>query len=644
MLERRGIRQQSRSIWGKALFVCVNMVILLLMIMGSSALSYSDHAITGQPPNFQARPTANKTLTTIGGNRWTGDMQTTAPSFDFSPSGTQAMNVSPLFEAYYNNSGGAQSLGAPVTVAFPIDQGWIQFFESGALLMPSFEQKHTPEAGDPRSVDPLVGLIETGIKDLSTGIIRLPLFQALLTVGSQVPIGGASSTLTYVDLRKATNPDLMVSTSTAASSAALFAEVFVKEGVCAGKDVGHLIPMSLWSYINRPDISPDGWETDFGPPLTEALSFTVMKNGSVHQMLVQAFWSDGLVLDQNTLDPSGQPQIQLLDSGVDYLRTLGPPSAAISAQLPTWVQGDTALLDVPGTGQAVAHVGQDFPLTLLGDTAWDKAMLWYHVQWAVPKRTASGWVQASAISFTSPSNTVGWAAVDALSPDLAAYLASLGDNVGAAIYDVTGNRYYTYDEDGQFITGSSIKVPIMLTLLNLTESQGREPDDNEMSLLTTMIENSNNDSAAALYYGETGGAAGVTSYLQSIGINGLNADPDAFGWSLITPQAMVNLLTLLYEGKILTATDRALALNLMENIEPDQQIGVGDTAPSGATVAMKDGWVPGPDNLWAMNSSGIVTLDQQTYIIAVYSQEQASLGDGQSIAQHVCGNIASLLA
>ena len=163
--------------------------------------------------------------------------------------------------------------------------------------------------------------------------------------------------------------------------------------------------------------------------------------------------------------------------------------------------------------------------------------------------------------------------------------------MGAAIYDVTGNRYYTYDEDGQFITGSSIKVPIMLTLLNLTESQGREPDDNEMSLLTTMIENSNNDSAAALYYGETGGAAGVTSYLQSIGINGLNADPDAFGWSLITPQAMVNLLTLLYEGKILTTTDRALALNLMENIEPDQQIGVGDTAPSGATVAMKDGWV-----------------------------------------------------
>jgi hypothetical protein len=228
------------------------MVILLLMIIGSSALSYSDFAIAGRPSNLQARPTANKTLTTIGGNRWTGDMQTTAPSFDFSPSGTQVMNGSPRFEDYYNNSGGAQSLGATVTVAFPTDQGWIQFFESGALLMPSLEQKHIRDAGDPRSEDPLLGLIETGVKDLSTGIIRLPLFQALLSVGSQVPIGGASSPLTYVDLRKATNPDLMV--STAASSAALSAEVFVKEGVRAGKDVGHLIPMSFLAVLPLLDV------------------------------------------------------------------------------------------------------------------------------------------------------------------------------------------------------------------------------------------------------------------------------------------------------------------------------------------------------------------------------------------------------
>src|SRR5207244_2335822 len=140
-----------------------------------------------------------------------------------------------------------------------------------------------------------------------------------------------------------------------------------------------------------------------------------------------------------------------------------------------------------------------------------------------------------------------------------------------------------------------------------------------------------------------GGAAGVARYLHKIGITGLNPNPDAWGYSLVSPLVMVNMLTLLYQGQILTAYDRQMALDLMEHIESDQQVGVGDTAPAGATVAMKDGWVSGPDDLWAMNSSGIVSVGQQTYIIAVYTQEQSSLGNGQAIAQHFCGTVASLL-
>ena len=58
---------------------------------------------------------------------------------------------------------------------------------------------------------------------------------------------------------------------------------------------------------------------------------------------------------------------------------------------------------------------------------------------------------------------------------------------------------------------------------------------------------------------------------------------------------------------------------------------------------MKDGWLPGPDGQWAMNSSGIVMLGQETYIISVYTHEQNSLQDGQTIARHVCSTVASLL-
>ncbi|MFL5592273.1 MAG: serine hydrolase [Ktedonobacteraceae bacterium] len=642
MQELKEVRRPAGLRWPQSLFVSRNTLIVFLVIIVGPTLFYSDLIIT-RWHGLPGTPAACTSVGFNGANHWVGDRKVTAPAFDFSAPASQEVNTSPLFERYYHSHSGVTSLGAPVTPAIPTEQGWIQFFASGALLLPTAQQKHRLNAEDP-----LVELIDTGVRDQSSGIIRLPLLQALLTAGSQVPVGGDRSPLTYVDLRKAANPDLMLpipaASGTATPTHAGSQKVFIKGGTRDGQDVGHLVPLPLWSYINRADVSPDGWEKDFGAPLTESIPFTVTNHGKTHQLLVQVFWRDGLILDETTPDVSDQPQIQRLDTGVAYLRTVGPPTFEISPAQTIWSQGETALLDAPGTGHAVAHVGQDFPLTLLGDANWKMGMPWYHVQWTVPKRTATGWVSAAAITFTSPGSVPGWASFDVLSPDLAAYLDSIGDNVNTVVYDVTRQRYYSYHADAQFITGSAIKAPIMLTFLDMVEQQHRKPNAYEMALLTTMIENSNNDSAAILYQNEIGGAAGVTRFLQRIGIAGLDPDPGVnFGWSVTTPLAMVKLLTHLYDGSILTASDRQLALYLMEHIQSDQQAGVGDTAPAGATVAMKDGWVVGPDGLWGMNSSGIVTVGQETYIISVYTQDQYSLENGQAIVRYVCGSVASLL-
>ncbi len=220
---------------------------------------------------------------------------------------------------------------------------------------------------------------------------------------------------------------------------------------------------------------------------------------------------------------------------------------------------------------------------------------------------------------------------------------ALTGSMNTVVYDVTHQRYYTYNAPALFSTGSSMKVPIMLTFFDMIERQGREPTSHEMYLLTTMIENSNNDSASALYSGEIGGAAGVAGYMQRIGISGLYPNPNAWGWSLISPRTMVNLLTRLYYGSILTARHRDLAFYLMEHVEADQRVGVGDTAPIGATVAMKDGWVPSPDGLWAFNSSGLVMTSRETYIIAAYSKQEPSLEAGQTVVRQVCSEVASML-
>lgn len=215
--------------------------------------------------------------------------------------------------------------------------------------------------------------------------------------------------------------------------------------------------------------------------------------------------------------------------------------------------------------------------------------------------------------------------------------------MNTVVYDLTRGRYYTYNASNPFITASSMKVPIMLTFFGMIEQQGRGPTSQEMNLLTTMIENSNNDSASALYYNKIGGAAGVTRFFQKIGISGLFPNPRAWGYSLVYPSTMVQMLTRLYQGSILTVHDRNLALFLMEHVQADQRVGVGDTAPRGATVALKDGWVVAQDGLWVMNSSAIVTLGKETYIIAAYTRDDSSLVAGQSIVRQICSQVASQL-
>ena len=540
---------------------------------------------------------AEKTIAINGAGRWFDDEQVTVPIAAFTTPDIKTIRVAPPFAQYYQSHGGIKSLGNPITTAFSTGQGWVQFFDTEALFVPAAGQ------GQAHS-DALNALINSGTKDAKSNIERLPVLQTLLTIGSQLPLGGPGSTFSYLDLRKAAMPDLMQSAPSGspkgASSSTNNQGTFVKEGTRLGKDVGHFIPLTFWNYINSTTMSPDGWEADFGLPLTGALSFTIPSNAGNQHMLVQAFTHKALIWNQSTGSGVDQASIQQLGTGIDYLHTVGFPEITLNAQQKLWVQSDTGLLSSPETGNALVHIGLNYPLTAVGDSSWKSGRLWYHVAWSVGKHRNQGWIEAENVSFISPGDAPIYSSFDTLSPSLASYLASNGANTSAVVYDVSNQHYYTYNSTNQFIVASSMKIPIMLTFFDMIEQQGRGPTSDEMNLLTTMVENSDNDSASALYYNEINGATGISNYMQKIGITGLSPDSNSWGYSQITTQSMVNLLTLLNQGKILTAQDRSTAFNLMQHIEPDQQVGVGDTAPSGATVSMKDGWVPGPDNLWAM--------------------------------------------
>ena len=633
--------------------------IALLFLLGTIALVCLFSANLASPLPSHTLDQAS-TSATNGAQQWNGNAKVTLPIMKFAPPTGATLGVSPLFASTYQRykTATANSLGVPVTVAFPTAYGWLQFFTAGALLLPAASHPSIQQ-----TKDALAQLVSHGVRDPLTGVLRLPLLPDLLTSGSPLPLAGNGSSLTYIDLRKAADPARMqfappvnspatVQTSVSVahlSDARQAQEIFIQTGVRTGKAVGHLIPAAVWTYLHQPGIAPNGWEHDFGLPLTSALSFTLPVNAQTHHMLIQAFALDAVILDHDALQatPNAQPKPvespRSIQTGIDYLRTHGLPSVVVQPQQQAWVQNDTTLFDAAGTGKILAHVGQNFPLILPGVTSWIGNMLWYRVQWSQPKSTQSGWVSGAALTFQSPGDKPAFAFFDALSPSLAAYLAQQDATTGAVVYDVTHQRTYSYNGSMPFLAASSIKVPIMLTFLDMIEQQGREPDGNEMNLLVTMIENSNNDSASALYFNTINGSQGINRYMQKIGVSGLSPDDDAWGYSTITPQAMVNLLTLLQGGKTLNSAHRALALNLMENVEPDQQVGVGDTAPPNARVALKDGWVTGPDNYWAVNSSGIVSVSNKTYIVSVYTQQQPSLESGQTIARTLCNNVASLL-
>lgn len=316
------------------------------------------------------------------------------------------------------------------------------------------------------------------------------------------------------------------------------------------------------------------------------------------------------------------------------------PSPTATPQSSGWTQTAVALtVDASETSPVQVHLGANFPITLTGKWAPVDGSVWYEAKWETPGRAGTGWLPDFAITTVRPSGQVT-AGFDALDEALAQYLAGLGTRVGVAVFDVTRGTWYTYNADRPYYVASSIKVPIMLALLSQLEAKKRKLNASELSLMTKMIEYSDNKAAAQLYI-EAGWQRGINAFLRKVGVPLLQSPPlptMGYGYSGFTPAAMVALLTRLHEGTILNASDRALALRLMEHVTPSQRVGVGDSSPAGARVALKDGWITAPDAAGptVMNSSGIVTLGAQTYIISVYTERDRSYAAGFQIVRHVC--------
>jgi beta-lactamase class A len=212
-----------------------------------------------------------------------------------------------------------------------------------------------------------------------------------------------------------------------------------------------------------------------------------------------------------------------------------------------------------------------------------------------------------------------------------------------AVDDLTTGSQQAYGGTEEFVTASIVKVDILVTLLYQAQEAGQALTGEDQDLATTMIENSDNDSASDLYY-DVGGAEAIDGANRVCGLSETTVGTDGY-WGLTTTTVddQIRLLRVVFTSPSqLSPASQDYIQSLMSQVEAGQQWGVTAAADPGTRFMVKNGWLPNPD-LWEINSIGEVTHDGQRMLIAVLSDDNASEDSGISLVQDVARTAAAAI-
>lgn len=214
------------------------------------------------------------------------------------------------------------------------------------------------------------------------------------------------------------------------------------------------------------------------------------------------------------------------------------------------------------------------------------------------------------------------------------------DDVGVAVDDLTTGQWASYGGNHAFITASIVKADILATLLYQAQQDHGWLSAGEQALATTMIEDSDNKAATALF-ADAGGAGGIDTANKAFGLRDTTAGYSGkWGITTTTPNDQIRLLRQIFTTpSVLSAASQAYIQRLMRHVDPAQAWGVPAAADSGTRFAVKNGWLPAP-KLWAVNSIGAVTHNGHRLLMAVLSHYNDSYGGGISVIEGVAEKAA----
>jgi hypothetical protein len=227
---------------------------------------------------------------------------------------------------------------------------------------------------------------------------------------------------------------------------------------------------------------------------------------------------------------------------------------------------------------------------------------------------------------------------------LAAAMASVtvpdGAEVSVAVLEPGSGAGASYGT-GAFDTASIVKVDILAALLLRAQDAGRALTASEQAYAAAMIEDSDNDSASALWRA-IGAADGLDAANERFGLTGTQGgDGPLWGLTRTTAADQVTLLRQVFvaDGSVLNPASRAYVRGLMERIADGQRWGVSAAADeaagsAGPAWALKNGWLRrSTTGLWVVNSIGRVASGGHGYLVAVVSRGSGTQAEGVALTE-----------
>ncbi|WP_346012383.1 serine hydrolase [Streptomyces sp. SID3343] len=212
---------------------------------------------------------------------------------------------------------------------------------------------------------------------------------------------------------------------------------------------------------------------------------------------------------------------------------------------------------------------------------------------------------------------------------LAAAMPSTIGHLSVAVFDPATGEIASSGGERTYVTASIVKVDILAALLLRAQDEGRSLTAAERTTAAAMIRNSDNTATDTLW-GSIGGAAALRAANVRLGLTETVPTEASWGLTATTVGDQVRLLNAVTaDSSALTARSRAYIEDLMTSVADDQAWGVSTVADAGTDTALKNGWLPrDATGLWVINSIGRVTHDGRTLMVAVLSDDQASMAAG----------------